>query len=71
MTYKFQIGLRPQWTLTSEGDAGPVPLQDMLALLAAIDASSSIAGACRACGLSYRHAWGVLRRSRASSAPRC
>ncbi|AUT49613.1 substrate-binding domain-containing protein [Achromobacter sp. AONIH1] len=62
MTYKFQIGLRPQWTLTSEGDAGPVPLQDMLALLAAIDASGNIAGACRACGLSYRHAWGVLRR---------
>lgn len=34
----------------------------MLALLAAIDATGNIAGACRACDLSYRHAWGVLRR---------
>ena len=44
------------------GRCRQVPLQDMLALLAAIDASGNIAGACRACGLSYRHAWGVLRR---------
>src|SRR5690606_37906656 len=34
----------------------------MLALLSAIDATGNIAGACRACSLSYRHAWGVLRR---------
>ena len=62
MTYKFRIGLRAQWTLGGDDDAAPVPLQDMLALLAAIDATGNIAGACRACGLSYRHAWGVLRR---------
>ncbi|MFY4041037.1 winged helix-turn-helix domain-containing protein, partial [Achromobacter ruhlandii] len=61
MTYKFRIGLRPQWTLGGD-DGAPVPLQDMLALLAAIDATGNIAGACRACDLSYRHAWGVLRR---------
>ncbi|MFY3136695.1 substrate-binding domain-containing protein [Achromobacter xylosoxidans] len=61
MTYKFRIGLRPQWTLGADAGA-PVPLQDMLALLAAIDATGNIAGACRACDLSYRHAWGVLRR---------
>ncbi len=62
MTYKFRIGLRPQWTLGGDDEATPVPLQDMLALLAAIDATGNIAGACRACGLSYRHGWGVLRR---------
>ena len=47
-----------------EGDAehSDQPLQDMLALLSAIDATGNIAGACRACSLSYRHAWGILRR---------
>ncbi|OZI21944.1 LysR family transcriptional regulator [Bordetella genomosp. 7] len=62
MTYKFRVGLRPEWVL--EGDPGhPAhPLPDMLALLSAIDATGNIAGACRACGLSYRHAWGILRR---------
>jgi molybdate transport repressor ModE-like protein len=63
MTYKsLRIGLRPSWSLASgHGEAG-VPLADMLALLAAIDAVGNIAGACRACNLSYRHAWGILRK---------
>jgi molybdate transport repressor ModE-like protein len=61
MTYKFQLKLRPQWLLEEEGREG-MPLQDVLALLSAIDGTGNIAGACRACGLSYRHAWGVLRR---------
>ena len=65
MPYKFRIGLRPHWTL---GDAGGelagdgLSLQELLAMLAAIDATGHIAGACKACGLSYRHGWGVLRR---------
>ncbi|AIW96478.1 substrate-binding domain-containing protein [Bordetella pertussis] len=62
MTYKFRIGLRPQWVLEGGEGAAGQPLQDMLALLAAIDDSGNIAGACKTCGLSYRHAWGVLRR---------
>lgn len=62
MTYKFRIGLRPQWTLETTADQPPQALHDMVALLSAIDATGNIAGACRACGLSYRHAWGVLRR---------
>lgn len=65
MTYNFRIGLRPHWTL--EGADGEAPgdglsLQELLAMLAAIDATGHIAGACKACGLSYRHGWGVLRR---------
>jgi len=60
MTYKFRVGLRPQWMLVQ--DDGEVSLHDVLALLSAIDAIGHIAGACRACRLSYRHAWGVLRR---------
>ncbi|CAM3950321.1 substrate-binding domain-containing protein [Bordetella tumulicola] len=62
MTYKFRIGLRPQWLLEGDAEHPGQALHDMLALLAAIDATGNIAGACRACGLSYRHAWGVLRR---------
>jgi molybdate transport repressor ModE-like protein len=62
MTYKFRVGLRPQWVL-DEADGQPVQsLNDMLALLAAIDDTGNIAGACRVCQLSYRHAWGILRR---------
>lgn len=60
MTYKFRVGLRPQWLLAQDG--GDVSLQEVLALLSAIDATGHIAGACRACRLSYRHGWGVLRR---------
>lgn len=62
MTYKFRVGLRPQWVLEQTGDQPAQALHDMLALLSAIDETGNIAGACRACDLSYRHAWGVLRR---------
>lgn len=58
----FRIALRPGWWLTQGGADDGVALREVLALLSAIDAVGHIAGACRACGLSYRHAWGVLRR---------
>lgn len=65
MTYKFRIGLQPQWVLEGldpDEPGGGRSLHDLLSLLAAIDATGHIAGACKACGLSYRHGWGVLRR---------
>src|SRR5690606_16303310 len=40
-----------------------LPLSEVLRLLAAIDATGNISGACKACGLSYRHAWGLLRNA--------
>ncbi|MFC4274325.1 substrate-binding domain-containing protein [Achromobacter aloeverae] len=58
----FRVALRPGWWLDGDDADGGIPLKDVLALLAAIDATGNIAGAGRACGLSYRHAWGVLRR---------
>ncbi|WP_233234952.1 substrate-binding domain-containing protein [Bordetella sp. LUAb4] len=58
----FRIALRPGWWLERLDGDGGVALQEVLALLAAIDATGNITGACRACNLSYRHAWGVLRR---------
>ncbi|MVW79517.1 substrate-binding domain-containing protein [Bordetella sp. 02P26C-1] len=62
MTYKFRVALRPSWVLESGPDEAPQSLHDLLRLLSAIDASGNIAGACKECELSYRHAWGVLRR---------
>ena len=62
MTYKpFRIGLRPEWLLQHQQE-DVTSLSEVLALLAAIDATGNITGACKACNLSYRHAWGVLRR---------
>ncbi len=66
MTYNFRIGLRPQWYLAPGGDGAGTPLHELLALLAAIEAEGHIAGACKSCGLSYRHGWGLLRRFEAS-----
>src|SRR5690606_9470477 len=40
-----------------------LPLSDVLHLLEAVDATGHIAGACKACGMSYRHAWGLLRHA--------
>lgn len=62
MTYKFQARLNSEWTLESP-DGARFPLGDILRLLAAIEATGNIAGACRECGVSYRHAWGLLRRA--------
>lgn len=61
MTYPFRIGLRAEWRL-EQPDGAVLSMHEMLGLLAAIDASGNIAAACRQAGLSYRHAWGTLRR---------
>ncbi|GAA5235936.1 LysR family transcriptional regulator [Verticiella sediminum] len=61
MTYKFRIGLRSGWLLTQPGGES-IALHGVLELLAAIDATGNITAACRQCGVSYRHAWGLLRR---------
>lgn len=63
MSYNFRLGLRPAWVLKlDDGNGEEVSLESLVALLSAVDATGNIAGACQACRLSYRHAWGVLRR---------
>jgi molybdate transport repressor ModE-like protein len=60
MAYKFKVHLASHWTV--EGASGEkTSLEDAMRLLAAIEATGHIAGACRICGVSYRHAWGLLR----------
>ncbi len=49
--------LRVEWDF---GPEAPVGIGRLLALLAAIEASGSIAGAARQTGLSYRNAWGLI-----------
>ena len=49
--------LRVEWDF---GPDAPVGIDRLLALLAAIETSGSIAGAARATGLSYRNAWGLI-----------
>lgn len=62
MSYKFKARLSSDWIL--EMPSGTVlPLSEVLRLLAAVDATGHIAGACKACGLSYRHGWGILRNA--------
>ncbi len=62
MTYKFQARLSSEWTLESP-DGSRFPLGDILRLLSAVEVAGNISGACRECGVSYRHAWGLLRRA--------
>ncbi len=62
MTSKFKARLRSEWVL-EKATGETVALGEVLRLLAAIDAMGHIAGACRACNVSYRHAWGLLRNA--------
>ncbi|HEY9279345.1 MAG TPA: substrate-binding domain-containing protein [Eoetvoesiella sp.] len=62
MTYKFRARLKAEWML--EKPSGETfALGEVLRLLSAIDAVGHIAGACRACNVPYRRAWGVLRNA--------
>lgn len=62
MTYRFKPRLSSEWVLEKPSGATLV-LSDVLRLLSAVDATGHIAGACKACGLSYRHGWGILRHA--------
>jgi len=55
----FKIVIDPQWQLQ---DADGAPLTPHLAaLLVGIQRSGTLAAACKASGLTYRYAWGLLR----------
>ena len=55
----FKVEIRPDWVLRHpNGQAVPLPV--LLDLLAAVRSSGSISQAAKDCGISYRHAWGLL-----------
>lgn len=62
MSYRFKAKLSSEWVLEKASGA-VLPLSEILRLLDTIDATGSITGACKACNISYRHAWGILRNA--------
>ena len=61
----FKVSIRPEWLMaTRGGEATPLPV--VLGLLSQIDVCGNLAAACKACALSYRHAWGLLRQFEAA-----
>lgn len=60
----LRIHLQPQWQIGPE-DGERLDASTLLQLLAAVQGSGSISQAGRELGLSYRHAWGLLRAAEA------
>jgi molybdate transport repressor ModE-like protein len=58
----MRIQISPHWGV-SQGAEGSVDTTELLLLLAAIQESGAIAQAARSLGLSYRHAWGQVKRA--------
>lgn len=58
----LKIRLQPQWQIAQDEGAA-MGANALLDLLAAVQASGSIAQAGRELGLSYRHAWGLVRQA--------
>ena len=58
----MRIHITPHWGVAHDAE-DPVDTTALLALLAAIQESGAIAQAARSTGLSYRHAWGQVKRA--------
>jgi molybdate transport repressor ModE-like protein len=56
----FRILVRPEWSLQRPGRPD-FPLPQILRLCAAVHEHGSLSQAARQLGLSYRHAWGLIR----------
>jgi molybdate transport repressor ModE-like protein len=56
----FKVEIQPDWVLR-QPDGRAVALPALLNLLAEVRHTGSISKAATACGISYRHAWGLLR----------
>jgi molybdate transport repressor ModE-like protein len=58
----MRIQITPHWGVSHDADDS-VDTTELLVLLAAIQDSGAIAQAARSMGLSYRHAWGQVKRA--------
>ena len=56
----IRVEIQPNWALRDAAGRSTA-LPSLLALLAAVSAHGSISQAATECGMSYRHAWGMLR----------
>ncbi|MEZ5644773.1 MAG: substrate-binding domain-containing protein [Burkholderiaceae bacterium] len=59
----LQIDLTARWRIGQQDSDAPLEADRLLALLAAVQSGGSIAQAGRELGLSYRHAWGLIRQA--------
>lgn len=57
----LKVEIRPDWILR-DARGTPTALPALLALLTAVGQTGSISKAAAACGMSYRHAWGLLEQ---------
>jgi len=57
----LKMSIKPQWALVKDDASHPLPR--LLELLCAIEEARSINAAASRLGLSYRYAWGLLRRA--------
>jgi len=57
----LKVEIRPDWILR-DARGNPTALPALLSLLTAVSQSGSISKAATACGMSYRHAWGLLEQ---------
>lgn len=57
----LKVEIRPDWILR-DARGTPTALPALLSLLTAVSQSGSISKAATACGMSYRHAWGLLEQ---------
>lgn len=57
----LKVEIRPDWILR-DARGTPTALPALLSLLTAVGQSGSISKAAAACGMSYRHAWGLLEQ---------
>lgn len=58
-----QVAITPQWTICA--DSGQRLSYRLLALLRDVQAHGSLSAACKATGVSYRHAWSLVREGEA------
>jgi molybdate transport repressor ModE-like protein len=58
-----QVTIKPQWTIRPA--TGPSLAPRLLELLVKVHEHGSLSGACKALGVSYRHAWELVRQGEA------
>jgi molybdate transport repressor ModE-like protein len=59
-----RILIKPQWLLRDDGASRQQNLPTLLRLLTAVYEEKNLSKACRTVGLSYRHAWGLIKSGR-------
>jgi molybdate-binding protein len=60
----YRVGISPSWTIRRDGVAAPLGAR-VVELLVGVDEQGSLAAACAAQGVSYRHAWQLVREGEA------